>query len=65
MIRNNDQYNITKHWLLKFKTSVRLLNKYVDVRDLLYRTQIDTLNCQIEVFKKEIKAYAPNDPFIE
>lgn len=59
MIRTEDQYNITKHWLREFETSVRLLNEYVDVEDPIYNVQVNSLNIQIELFKKELIEYKP------
>jgi len=57
MINNSDQYSITKHWLIKFKTSVRLLNRYGNADDTLYSMKINSLNSQIEIFKKELINY--------
>ena len=57
MINNSDQYSITKHWLTKFETSVRLLNSYGNADDTLYLTKVNSLNSQIEKFKKGLHSY--------
>jgi len=64
MINNSDQYSITKHWLIKFETSVRLLNSYGNADDTLYSTKINSLNNQIEIFKKELINYEQKKPLI-
>jgi len=57
MINNIDQYSITKHWLTKFETSVRLLKSYGNADDTLYSMKVNSLNSQIEIFKKELINY--------
>jgi len=57
MINNIDQYSTTKHWLINFETSVRLLNIYGDAEDPLFSEKVHSLNSQIEIFKKELTNY--------
>ena len=60
MIRNIDQYQITKHWLTKYELTVSLLNKYATAGDALYASKVNPLNSQIEIFKEKIKEYEMN-----
>jgi hypothetical protein len=57
MTPDKKYYKTSKHWLKKFKTSVRLLHQYADNYDALYESKLNFLKSQIEIIKKQIKEY--------
>jgi len=57
MIRTTEQYSTTKNWLANYEKSLCLLEMYVQVKDALYHSKFNSLNNQIELFKKNMKAY--------
>ena len=60
MIRNIDQYKLTKSWLKEYTKTRSLLKRYVQNKDLLYKKKIDSVNTQIKLLKKSIKEYDAN-----
>jgi len=59
MIENEKQYKITKNELKKFKKSLKMLFKSdnSNIHPLLYQVQFDSIESQIQEFKKDIEEY--------
>ena len=57
MIKNENQYNVTKTRLEEFERALNSLKKANEEDELLTKIMADSLKSQIETFNKELKEY--------